>query len=112
MNVYLFIPFGPVILLFDFFADLYYFWKNNFRTDLKKIIIEKEKTTVTHVSLKEFHQILANFQKAKIKSSFAAKYIEIFRRQFNVNKNLLFLIYGQLIPEGGFKEGVDVNSRR
>jgi hypothetical protein len=30
--------------------------------------------------------------------------VEIFRRQFNVNQNLLFLIFGQMIPEGGFNE--------
>jgi len=32
---YLFIPFGPIILLFDVVSDLYYFWTNSFRTDLK-----------------------------------------------------------------------------
>ena len=32
---YLFIPFGPLILLADLVADFFYFWKNNFRTDLK-----------------------------------------------------------------------------
>ena len=104
LNVLLFIPLGPIILLFDFVADLYYFWMKNFRSNLKKIIIEREKTTVTHSSLKEFHQILSNFEKAKIRSSYSTKYIEIFRKQFNVNQNLLFLIYGQKIPEGGFKE--------
>lgn len=31
MNVYIFIPFGPVILIFDVIADLYYFWVNNYR---------------------------------------------------------------------------------
>jgi hypothetical protein len=104
MNVFIFIPFGPIILLCDALADLYYFWINNFRTNLKKIIIEREKTTVTHYSIKEFHQILSNFQKSKIKSAFSSKYIEIFRKQLNVNQNLLFLIFGQMIPEGGFKD--------
>ena len=61
MNVYIFIPFGPVILLFDVIADLYYFWVNNYRQDLQKIIIEREKTTVNHHSLKEFIQAMKNF---------------------------------------------------
>ena len=112
MNVFIFIPFGPAILFFDFIADLYYFWLNNFRVNLKKIIIEREKTTVTHYSIKEFHQILMNFQKAKIRSAFAQKYIEIFRRQFDVNQNLLFLIFGQMIPEGGFKDAHDYGPSR
>jgi hypothetical protein len=32
---FLFIPFGPVILFADLMADFFYFWKNNFRNDLK-----------------------------------------------------------------------------
>jgi len=31
MNFFIFIPFGPIILLMDVVADLYYFWENNFR---------------------------------------------------------------------------------
>ena len=34
MNL-LFIPFGPIILFADLMADFFYFWKNNFSTDLK-----------------------------------------------------------------------------
>lgn len=39
MNLGLFIPFGIPILIFDTFQDLSYFWKNNYRTNLQKIII-------------------------------------------------------------------------
>jgi len=39
---YLFILWGPLILIFDVFADTVYFWKNNFRVDLKKNIIVKD----------------------------------------------------------------------
>jgi hypothetical protein len=35
MNNYSFIVLGPVILMFDVIADMYYFWINNFRTNLK-----------------------------------------------------------------------------
>jgi len=31
LNVWLFIPFGPIILVMDVIADLYYFWQNNYR---------------------------------------------------------------------------------
>ena len=37
-----FILTGPVILVLDTIADFYYFWINNFRTDLKVIIITRE----------------------------------------------------------------------
>lgn len=53
MNVFIFIPFGIPILCLDCIADLYYFWVNNFKQNLRKIIIEREKTTVTHFSIKE-----------------------------------------------------------
>lgn len=57
MNNYLFIPFGPVILFFDVLADLYFFWINNFRTDLKQIIIPKDESKITQNSIKELVQI-------------------------------------------------------
>ena len=44
VNCFVFIPFGPIILLLDTFCDLIYFWKNNFREDLAKTIIVKEKS--------------------------------------------------------------------
>ena len=47
MNNYLFIPFGPVILALDVVADLYYFWINNFRQELKQIIIPKDESKIT-----------------------------------------------------------------
>jgi hypothetical protein len=54
-NNYSFFLFGPVILGFDLLADMNYFWVNNFREmeSLKQIIIVREKSTVTHQSIKE-----------------------------------------------------------
>jgi hypothetical protein len=49
----LFFLIGPVILLLDVVADLYYFWKNNFRQNLLQNIIAKEISLVTHKSLRE-----------------------------------------------------------
>lgn len=42
MNAGLFMAFGPLILVLDLMADMFYFWVYNFRVDLHKIIIEKE----------------------------------------------------------------------
>lgn len=55
INLVSFILFGPLILSFDFLADMYYFWMNNFRKakDLQTSIIPQKATTVTHRSLKE-----------------------------------------------------------
>ena len=35
LDKYTFYAFGMVILVLDVISDLYWFWKNNFRTDLK-----------------------------------------------------------------------------
>ena len=52
-NNLMFIPFGIPILIMDFLADMKYFWMNNFRTELDVIIIPKEKSLITHKSIKE-----------------------------------------------------------
>lgn len=42
LNLGIFIPFGLPIMFLNSIADIYYFWMNNFRTELQKIIILKE----------------------------------------------------------------------
>jgi hypothetical protein len=44
---------GMPILALNLFADFYYFWQNNFRSNLKKIIIEKTKSTLSSTSIKD-----------------------------------------------------------
>jgi len=34
----------------------------------------------------------------------SGRLVKIFRKKFNVNQNLQFLLFGQIIPEGGFKQ--------
>ena len=94
MNYFIFIPLGAPILFFDTLVDLLYFWINNFRTNLKKIIIEKDKSTVSHRSLKEIMNICDNFKELKIKTIHTSEMIKQFRKKFQVNKNLRFLIFG------------------
>ena len=85
LNFGVFIPFGIPILLLDTFADMYYFWKNNFRTNLQKIIIPREESTVSHKSLREIMSLSRHFHDRKIKSVFTGRLVRIFRRQFHVN---------------------------
>ena len=108
LNFGLFVPFGIPILIFDTIADLVYFWKNNFRTDLQKIIIQRENSTISHKSLREIMNICQQFSDMKIKSVNTGRLVKIFRKKFLVNQNLQFLLFGQIIPEGGFQiEGLD-----
>ena len=69
MNNLLFLPFGLPILCLDFLVDLMYFWRNNFRTDLQEIIIPKDKSYVSHASIKELLAVGEKYIENKIKST-------------------------------------------
>mmetsp|Transcript_17618 Transcript_17618/g.27250 ORF Transcript_17618/g.27250 Transcript_17618/m.27250 type:complete len:131 (-) Transcript_17618:678-1070(-) len=43
----------------------------------------------------------------KIRSVSSTRLIKIFRKKFNVKNNIQFLIFGQIIPEGGFRNEKD-----
>lgn len=103
LNAGLFFFFGPLILFIDLMADMFYFWVYNFRTDLHKIIIEKEQSSITHRSLKEIMNICTKYSESKIKTTYTSQFIKSFRIKLKVVQNIQFLLFGQLIPEGGFK---------
>ena len=105
LNNLLFFPLGLGILVGDMVSDIFYFWKNNFRPhdQLKQIIIAKEKSTVDHSSLREIMNLCRLYEMNKIKSVFTHQFIKSFSKKLNVNQNLQFLLFGQLIPVGGFQ---------
>jgi len=84
LNVYLFIPFGVPILLFDFLADLFYFWKNNFRVHLKKIIIERERSKLNHKTLRDVMKLCENLTNRKIKSIKSDSMLKILQARFKL----------------------------
>jgi hypothetical protein len=90
LNNILFIPFGLPILCLDMLADMYYFWLNNFRPadDLKQIIIPKEKSTVSHKSLRSIMKICTEYAEAKIKTVYVKQQVKSFSKMLNVNQNL------------------------
>lgn len=96
---------GIVILALNMVSDSYYFWINNFRTDLKMIIVEKDQTKITHASLRQFMATNQRYGENKIKSLSTNYLIKIFRQRFTVKQNLQFLIFGQHIR----KKGTDIN---
>ena len=85
---YAFLAFGLIFLIMDIFADIYYFWHNNFRTGLKKIIIEVENSTLSHKSLREMEAIARRFSKNKIKSISVKYILKHFLKRFNVIQNI------------------------
>jgi len=100
-----FMVFGPVLLLMTLFADLIYFWKNNFRSNLKKIIIERQRSTLTNNTIRDLKMLCSKYSKEKIKSVYSIDFVKTFRRNFKVRENLQYLLFGQMIPDGGFGNG-------
>lgn len=106
LNNVLFLPFGAAILAFDFLADIWYFWMNSFRhsTTLKQIIIPKEKSAISHHSIRDIMSLCRKYALNKIKSTHTKQYVNTFAKKLKVNQNLQFLLFGQLIPIGGWKD--------
>jgi hypothetical protein len=106
-NNFLFFPFGIAILSMDVLFDFYYFWKNNFRPveDLKQIIIVKEKSEISHTSIRELMNMSIKYSMNKIKSTNTSHIVKVFTKDFKVINNLQFLIFGQMIPLGGWGDG-------
>jgi len=69
INLVIFVVFGVAILDLDLMADIYYFWKNCFRDKLSVIIIEREKTTVVHQTIRELTMLCEKYSSKKIKSA-------------------------------------------
>ena len=97
-----FVGFGMPMLFMTLFTDLFYFWKNNFRSNLKKIIIERQKSTLTNSIIRDLKMLCSKYSNEKIKSVYSIDFVKTFRRNFKVKENLQYLLFGQIIPDGGF----------
>lgn len=61
MMLFVFLAVGLPILVLNLLADFYYFWMNNFRSNLKKIIIDKEKSTLTNQSIRDIVNLCSKY---------------------------------------------------
>ena len=80
--------FGPLVLLLDLLADTYYFWKNNFRSDLQKIIVNEPKSHLKHSSVKEILLFSAKYRVNKIPVVNTRLLINFFKSKFNVKGHI------------------------
>ena len=55
-------------------------------------------------SIRQVAMLCANFAERKIKSVYTLDFIKSFREKFAVKENLQIILFGQMIPEDGFKE--------
>jgi hypothetical protein len=102
MNLVLFALLGPVILVVDSVVDIYYFWTVMFKTKMKQIIIEREKSSIDHKSLRTLMGLSKVFSENKIKTAHSGTFVQIYREQYKVIQNILFLMFQQIVPDGGF----------
>lgn len=91
-TVYAFL--GIPLLIMCMFSDFYYFWANNFRSNLKKIIIERNKSTLSNKTLRQIKDYCAYYSYMKIKSILTTNSVKQFREKFNVTQNIRYLIFG------------------
>jgi len=61
MMLLMFLAIGIPILIVNLLADFYYFWMNNFRSNLKKIIIDKEKSSLTNQSIRDIVNLCSKY---------------------------------------------------
>lgn len=94
-----FIVFGIPILLINQISDFYYFWANNFRSNLKLIIIERQKSTLTNDSVRQLTMLCQRYSSQKIKSILSHDFVKTFRQKFLVIENIQYLLFGQMIGE-------------
>lgn len=98
----LFLVCGIPLLSINLIVDCYYFWTNNFRSDLKMIIIEKQESPLKNESIRGLKLICSRYTHNKIKSLNSSDFVKTFRKRFLVKDNIQYILFGQMIPENGF----------
>lgn len=91
---------GLPAMFLNMIADLYYFGVNNFRNNLKKIIIERKKSTLTNLSIRNIRDYSNKYIYHKIKSVYTREAVVSFRQNYSVLDSLQFLIFGQFTQIG------------
>ena len=86
---------GLPLLTICLFTDCYYFWLNNFRTELKTIVIDREVSLLSIDAIRELKQVVGKYSQAKIRSVEYNHLSQIFRRKYSVENNIQYLIFGQ-----------------
>jgi uncharacterized protein YbcV (DUF1398 family) len=57
-----------------------------FKTDLRKIFIQRQDTIISYESYKKLMSVTKNFNKNKVKAVYAKDFIKAFREEFMINE--------------------------
>lgn len=79
---------GPALMILSFLVDCYYFWANNFRTQLKKIVIEREPSSINNTSIKQIQMLCSKYVFYRIKAVNAMDFVKKFRTDLDINSLL------------------------
>lgn len=96
-EVLVYMVIGIPILVLGMGSDFYYFWANNFRSNLKQIIIVRKESHLTIDSIKMLTMFCNNYSNENIKALNAVKTVITFRQRFLVKENIQYLLFGQFL---------------
>ena len=95
IDLLLFVILGPVILVLNTIVDSYYFWMNNFRSDLEKCVIKKHKIQLSHKSIKMLLNWVGKQVDHKVETVRTRTIVRNFRRKLAVVDCIQNFIFGQ-----------------
>lgn len=77
--------FGLLMMTLTFIADSIYFWINNYRVKLKKIIIDQEPNILSMSWIKKLNLLATKYAHHRIKSIYTIKFVSKFREDIDIN---------------------------
>ena len=85
---------GLPIMLLTFLADCWYFWEDNFRSKLKKIVIERDPSTINKNSIIKMKMLCEKYSHSRCKAIYTVDYVKRMREERDIGSLLQFLIFG------------------
>tara|TARA_B110000285_G_C15119051_1_gene615952 strand:- start:1037 stop:1303 length:267 start_codon:yes stop_codon:yes gene_type:complete len=83
-EILVFVVIGIPLQIMGLGSDFYYFWANNFRSNLKQIIIVRKQSKVTNDTIRMLTMFCSNYNHEKIKALNCVSTIKIFRERQQV----------------------------
>mmetsp|Transcript_23252 Transcript_23252/g.17672 ORF Transcript_23252/g.17672 Transcript_23252/m.17672 type:complete len:223 (+) Transcript_23252:388-1056(+) len=90
----LFLCLGVLILLADLIVDIWYFWRFNFRKDLKKVVIYRDQTILSYRTFMKMVKLCDQFARKGIRVVYSKEFLKKFRQDFQVYAKIQYLIFG------------------
>ena len=84
-------------LLAGIMTDFFYFWANNFRSNLKKIIIVRKESTITNESIRSFTNFCSKYNEEKVRAIYCKDTVKTMRQKYLIKENIQYLLFGQFI---------------